>query len=175
VNTEFLREAAHGLAARGQLVLAFLRLDGGRVAGICGFRHRDEFHSYAAGLGDAGEAARYSPGMAVHLMLMRALFEDGVRVYDHLRGTEPYKAHLGGIPVPTWRAAAFGRPAGLGRGVCIVEGLLWSAQRRFEYERQQLQALRANPACGAADVRRHVAERLAANFTDVASRLRRHR
>jgi CelD/BcsL family acetyltransferase involved in cellulose biosynthesis len=175
VNTGFVREAAHGLAARGQLVLAFLRLDGRRVAGICGFRHRDEFYFYASGLGDAGEAARHSPGIGLHLMLMRALFEDGVRVYDLLRGTEPYKAHLGGIPVPTWRAAAFGRPAGLGRGVCILEGLQWSAQRRFEHERQQLQALRANPACGAADVRRHVAERLAANFTDAASRLRRHR
>ena len=175
VNTGFFREAAYGLAARGQLVLAFLRLDGGRVAGVCGFRHRDEFHSYAAGLGDAGEAARYSPGMATHLMLMRALLEDGVRVYDHLRGMEQYKADLGGIPVPTWRAAAFGRPAGFGRGVSFVEDLQRSAQRRFEHELQQLRALRANPACGAADIRRHVAERLATNFTDTASRLRRHR
>jgi CelD/BcsL family acetyltransferase involved in cellulose biosynthesis len=175
VNTGFIREAAHGLATRGQLVLAFLRLDGGRVAGICGFRHRDEFHFYVAGLGDAGEAARYSPGMGMHLMLMRALFEDGVRTYDLLRGMEPYKAQLGGIPIPTWRATAFGRPAGLGRGVYFVEGLLWSAKRRVEYERQQLQALRANSACGAADVRRHIAGRLVANFTDVATRLRSHR
>lgn len=175
VNTGFFREAAHGLASHGQLVLAFLRLDGSRVAGVCGFRHRDEFHFYVAGLGDAGVAARHSPGMGMHLMLMRSLFKDGVRIYDLLRGMEPYKAHLGGIPVPTWRATAFGRSAGLGRGVSIVEGLQWSAQRRVEYERQQLRALRASPACGATDVRRHVAKRLVAIFTDVASLLQRHR
>ena len=175
VNTGFVREAARGLATRGQLVLAFLRLDGGRVAGICGFRHRDEFHFYAAGLGDVGEAARYSPGIGLHLMLMRALFEDGVRVYDLLRGIESYKAHLGGIAVPTWRATAFGRPAGLGRGVHLVDQLHVSAQRRFEYERRQLRALRADPARGAADVWRHVAGRLGANLTEATGRLRRHR
>ncbi len=172
-STRFVREAACGLASRGQLVLAFLRLDGRRIAGICGFRHRDEFHVYASGLGDAGPAARYSPGVGLHLMLMRALFEDGVRVYDHLRGAEPYKADLGGIAVPTWRATAFGRPARLARGVHLVDQLHASAQRRLEYERQLFRALRANPASGAPDVWQHFRARLEAYLTDATHRLYR--
>jgi CelD/BcsL family acetyltransferase involved in cellulose biosynthesis len=175
VNTEFLREAAFGLASRGQLVLAFLRLDGRRIAGVCGFRHRDEFHFYAAGMGDAGEAARYSPGVGLHLMLMRALFEDGVRVYDHLRGAEPYKADLGGIAVPTWRATVFDGSARLARGVHFIDQLHAAAQRRLEYERQLLRALRADPSRGAFDIWQHVRERLGANRTDVTRRLRPRR
>ena len=171
-NTEFIREAAFGLASRGQLVLAFLRLDGQRIAGACGFRHRDEYHGYAAGVGDAGEAARYSPGIGLHLMLMRVLFEDGVRVYDQLRGTESYKADLGGIAVPTWRATAFHGSARLARTVHHIDQLHTSAQRRLEYERQLFRALRANPACGAPEVWQHVRERLGAILTDVTRRLR---
>ena len=174
-NTEFIREAAFGLAGRGQLVLAFLRLDGQRIAGACGFRHRNEYHGYATGLGDAGEAARYSPGIGLHLMLMQALFEDGVRVYDQLRGTESYKADLGGIAVPTWWANAFDGSARLARAVHRIDQLYTSAQRRLEYERQLFQALRANPACGAPDVWQHVRERLEANLTDGTRRLRLHR
>lgn len=163
-STGFVREAALGLASRGQLVLSFLRLDGRRIAGICGFRHRDEFHFYAAGMGDNDEAARYSPGIVLHLMLMRALFEDGVRVYDLLRGTEPYKANLGGIAVPTWRATVFDGSARLARGVHLIDQLHTSAQRRLGYERQLFRTLRADPACGARDIWRHVSGRLGTNL-----------
>jgi hypothetical protein len=70
----FVRDAARAQARCGRLVLAFLRIDGERKAAICGFRHRSDFDYYLGGMGDAGDAMRYSPGIALHLWCMEAMF-----------------------------------------------------------------------------------------------------
>ncbi|HEX2810839.1 MAG TPA: GNAT family N-acetyltransferase, partial [Kineosporiaceae bacterium] len=170
-----VQDAARGMAAHHQLTLAFLRVDGRRVAGICGFRHRDEFHFYHGGLGDAGEAARYSPGIALHLMAMKALIEDGVRTYDLLRGTEPYKADLGGVPNPTRRVTVAGRPRGLGRRTYQIYQAQRRALARIEHERRLVDEVRGDPDNKARDLRRHLTRRLRANVRDVTGRLRRSR
>lgn len=136
--TRFYREAALELSRRGRFHLAFLRLDGHRVAAISGMLHRDEYHFYMGGLGDPGAAARYSPGIALHLLTMQHLHARGVRVYDLLRGTERYKTELGGVVVPTWRVTVAGRPCGLGRWPYLV----WQTQSRAI---ARLDVLRASP------------------------------
>src|SRR3989304_5518084 len=39
--------------------------------------------------------ARFSPGKALHLEAMKYLRANGIRVYDFLRGDEPYKYAFG--------------------------------------------------------------------------------
>lgn len=112
-----VRDAAPTLAAQGRLVVAFLVLDGVRRAALLGLRHAQEFHFYTGGLDDAGEAMRYSPGIVAHLELMRVLHEQGIRVYDLLRGTESYKCDLGGVGSPTWTLTVSGRRPRAGRVV----------------------------------------------------------
>jgi CelD/BcsL family acetyltransferase involved in cellulose biosynthesis len=108
----FFRDATRAMAVEGRLVLAFLRLDGHRRGAVMGVRHRDEFHFILSGQGEAGAASRYSPGLALHLWCMEALHGQGVRIYDFLPGTEPYRADLGAEAAPTWTVTSAGRPGG---------------------------------------------------------------
>lgn len=171
--TAFYREATRELARRGSYRLNFLRVDGRRVAAVSGFRHRDEFHFHHGGLGDAGAAQRHSPGIALHLLSMEAAFAEGVRTYDLLRGTEPYKADLGGVPIPTWRITVPGRRRGLGRWPYLASQVQARAATRLDHERGLVRQLRDDPAHRRRDVARHVVRRAGTNVVDVARRLRR--
>lgn len=169
----FYRDAARELARHGRYRLNFLRVGGRRVAGVSGFRHRDEFHFYHGGMGDAGEASRCSPGIALHLLTMEAAFDEGVRTYDLLRGTEPYKADLGGTPLTTWRLTVPGRPGGAGRWPHLTSQVQDRVRLRLEHERHLLAERRADPAHRRRDLGRHVVSRLATDGTDLIRRLRR--
>ena len=102
----FFRDALERQHRRGSLILAFYRLEGERRLGIVGFRHHDQFLYYLSGLGDPGKTTHFSPGLVLHILCMEALFNQGIRVYDFLRGTEPYKTDLGGVLVPSWTISA---------------------------------------------------------------------
>jgi CelD/BcsL family acetyltransferase involved in cellulose biosynthesis len=110
----FFRDAVLRMAAVGRLTVCFLYIDGRRAAAALGFLHRDEFHYYLNALGDAGEAQRQAPGMALTLWLMEALHSRGIRVYDFLRGEEQYKYDIGATSSPTWSVVVYGRRWGLG-------------------------------------------------------------
>lgn len=122
-----VRDAAPVLAAQHRLVVAFLVVDGVRRVALLGLRHAQEFHFYTGGLDDAGEAMRYSPGIVAHLELMRVLHEQGVRVYDLLRGSESYKSDLGGVGSPTWTLSVSGRRPRVGRA--LLRSRAWAAAR----------------------------------------------
>lgn len=109
----FFREALDRLRGRGWPVFAFLRLEGKRVVGICGFQYRGEFHYYLNGLGDTGTAKQFSPGIVLHLLCMERMFERGVRTYDFLRGVERYKYELGAVDVPNWTLLMYSHPGTL--------------------------------------------------------------
>lgn len=86
----FHRDATHLFAERGKLRLYTMWLGEKALASVYGIVHGDTFHYYQAG---------YDPewrGKSVGLVLVGATFEDalglGLRHYDFLRGTEPYKA-----------------------------------------------------------------------------------
>jgi CelD/BcsL family acetyltransferase involved in cellulose biosynthesis len=131
---EFQREVSRRFFERGWLFLAFLRLDGARVAAICGFEHRGELAYYLNGVGDLGEAARYSPGLVLHALCMEEMIRRGVRVYDFLRGTERYKYECGAVDVPNWTTLMFRRGARWARVKSKVVLLAESLARRAEQE-----------------------------------------
>jgi CelD/BcsL family acetyltransferase involved in cellulose biosynthesis len=140
---EFFREAVSRLKARGWPMLAFLRLDGKRVAGICGFLFREEYAYYLNGLGEAGAAKQFSPGLVLHLLCMEEVFRRGGRTYDFLRGVERYKYELGAVNVPNWTLLMYTHPGPFVKGKYRVYLLHTSLVRRVRQEwsmiRQQSQ------------------------------------
>jgi CelD/BcsL family acetyltransferase involved in cellulose biosynthesis len=131
---EFFREAVIRLKDRGWPMLAFLRLEGKRVVGICGFLFRDEYSYYLNGLGEVGAAKQFSPGLVLHLLCMEELFRRGVRTYDFLRGVERYKYELGGVNVPNWTLLMYSHPGSLVRKKHRAYLLQTSLVRRVRME-----------------------------------------
>jgi CelD/BcsL family acetyltransferase involved in cellulose biosynthesis len=105
----FQVEVAQHFFARGWLFLAFLRLDGRRVACACSYVNNGVLGYYLGGAADVGEARRFSPGIVLHCLCMEEAIRRGIRVYDFLRGTEPYKFEFGAVGVPNWTVRVRGR------------------------------------------------------------------
>jgi len=131
----FQREVARRFFERGWLYLAFLRVDGARIAALCGFKHGGELAYYLNGVAEAGEARKLSPGLVQHCLCMEDLISQGVRVYDFLRGTERYKYECGAVDVPNWTLQLFWGGARLARVRNAVALLRESLGRRAEQER----------------------------------------
>ena len=131
----FQREVARRFFERGWLHLSFLRVNGTRVSAHCSFRHEGVLSVYLTGSGEAGEATKYSPGLAHHWLCMEDLIPQGVVVYDFLRGIEPYKYKCGAVDVPNWTLQLFCGRARLARVKHAAALLRASLDRRMEKER----------------------------------------
>lgn len=114
VHAAFHREAARELLRRGLVRLSFLRVNGSRVAGSYGFVHHSIYAVYLLGMGDAGRAERYSPGIILCSYALRQAISEGCRVFDFMRGRERYKYTFLARDYPNWTVALFrhGRPLG---------------------------------------------------------------
>ncbi|MEP7248137.1 MAG: GNAT family N-acetyltransferase [Gammaproteobacteria bacterium] len=102
----FHQHVAQQFQARGWLVLGFLLLDGKPMAAMYAFKVGGQLQFYLSGSGEDESVRKYSPGIALHLYCMRQMIDDGVRVYDFLRGTEQYKYDLNAADVPLWTLTA---------------------------------------------------------------------
>lgn len=114
-HRRFHLETARAFLARDWLVLGFLRLNGQVAASMYAFKVGASLQFYLSGRGATDEFVKYSPGVAIHLYCMQEMIAEGVREYDFLRGTEPYKYTLGAEDVETWRLLAFKPHARLAR------------------------------------------------------------
>lgn len=97
----FFRGLAAETARAGLLRLFFLDLDGAIAAGVFCLDHRGVRHLY-----NNGYDWRYrhlSAGLLGKVMSIRDAIDAGCRRYDFLKGDEPYKARLGGLPAPLYR------------------------------------------------------------------------
>lgn len=91
VQAKFHKAVAPVLHARGWLFLAFLSLDGKRVAVNYGFKFKDTLSTYLNGMSDMDGVAKYSPGKVLHSYSIRRACELGCSTYDFMRGRERYK------------------------------------------------------------------------------------
>jgi hypothetical protein len=101
-QADFHRQVALQCFDRGWLFLAFLKLNGQRVAVNYGFRYRDTLATYLNGMTELGDKAKFSPGKVLHELSMQKGIEEGMRVYDFMRGRERYKYALNATDVPNW-------------------------------------------------------------------------
>ena len=108
--TEFHRTLAELWVPTGKAILARLARDGESLVMLYGFINGTKYDEYQSGWDpnvDLRAAGRVkSPGIAVHLALMRYLADRGIRGYDFLRGSSEYKRPVGQRHAT--RSSAFG-------------------------------------------------------------------
>jgi CelD/BcsL family acetyltransferase involved in cellulose biosynthesis len=85
----FQDEATRRALDRGWLRMYVLWLDGTPAAVMYGFFYNRQFSFYQHGFDD--QYARYSVGLAVMALTIRAAIDEGAQTFDLLWGTEPYK------------------------------------------------------------------------------------
>jgi CelD/BcsL family acetyltransferase involved in cellulose biosynthesis len=168
----FQLEVARRFFGRGWLHLSFLRVDGARVSAHCSFRHGSLLTVYLTGTGEAGEATKFSPGLAHHWLCMEDLIPQGVVVYDFLRGTEPYKYKCGAVDVPNWTLQLFRGRARLARAKHAVALLRASLARRLEKERLAFDHHRRTLGLLSAGMARYLWGRIRVTMRDGLTKLR---
>lgn len=87
-------------AARAGLVkLFFLKIEEDRVATMLVFDYQDTYLLYNSGF-DPNRYRQVSSGTVLTAYTIKHAIEQGRKNYDFLRGSEKYKFHLGGKPMP---------------------------------------------------------------------------
>jgi|694.fasta_scaffold69571_4 CelD/BcsL family acetyltransferase involved in cellulose biosynthesis len=99
---DFHREVCAEFLARGWLFLTFKNMNGRRVFANCYYYHKNHVYCHLGGATDIGEAWNHSPGLVLESHCVREALRRGARIYDFLRGTEPYKYRFGAVNVPLW-------------------------------------------------------------------------
>lgn len=86
---QFHRNVMESMLENGKLQLFFLKLEEERIAFLYQFRHGTRIFAYHTGFDRKWMA--YSVGTVLFEFTLRRLIEDGVQVFDFLRGDERYK------------------------------------------------------------------------------------
>jgi CelD/BcsL family acetyltransferase involved in cellulose biosynthesis len=92
----FFRRLGEALLPSRQFHLAFIEVDGQKVAGAIGFAYGDTFSLYNSAFDH--EFARLSPGMVLVTDLIRRASADGRTRFDMLKGDLQYKYRFGAVP-----------------------------------------------------------------------------
>lgn len=100
----FFRDIADALAAIGRLRLGIVRAHDEIAAVLFAFAYGDTLALYNAAYDPA--LGSLSLGIASHAYALRDAIAQGFKVYDLLRGDEPYKYDLGAVDRWLWRLEA---------------------------------------------------------------------
>jgi CelD/BcsL family acetyltransferase involved in cellulose biosynthesis len=98
----FFKRMARRMLDAGFLRLAFLTLNGKKVATLFAFEYRGSFLLYNSGY-DTGEYAHYSPGWVLLAYLIQYAIAAGCRLFDFLQGDEEYKYRFGSVDYKVMR------------------------------------------------------------------------
>jgi len=98
----FFKELARATFEAGWLQLAFLEVEGRRIASYLNFVYDNRILVYNSGL-DWQTYPSLGAGIVLTGFLIRHAIEEGREAYDFLRGSEPYKHRLGGKDVTVHR------------------------------------------------------------------------
>jgi CelD/BcsL family acetyltransferase involved in cellulose biosynthesis len=94
--TEFLKDSGIKLVEQGMLQAFSLWMSGKPIAADIGFRSKDSWMCYQAGIDP--EAIDLQPGKMANVLMLRDAEKFGLKVVDFLRGDEPYKEQLKANP-----------------------------------------------------------------------------
>ncbi len=98
----FFRELAHVTFEAGWLQLSLMQLGDAPLASYLNFAYHDRVMVYNSGL-DWQADPGFGAGIVLTGYLIQHAIEQGYRVYDFLRGDEPYKYRFGGQDVTVHR------------------------------------------------------------------------
>jgi CelD/BcsL family acetyltransferase involved in cellulose biosynthesis len=94
----FFRRVADEFMPLGWLRLDLLEIGGRPVASTFGFQIERKFYLYNSAY--EPDAARLSPGLVLVSELVKESIDNGLELFDFLRGPERYKFQLGAQAVP---------------------------------------------------------------------------
>jgi CelD/BcsL family acetyltransferase involved in cellulose biosynthesis len=100
----FFRDVAGALAPLGRLRLGVVRAYDQDAAVLFAFAYGDTLALYNAAYDPA--LGSLSLGIASHAFAVRDAIAQGFKIYDLLRGDEPYKYDLGAVDRWLWRLEA---------------------------------------------------------------------
>jgi CelD/BcsL family acetyltransferase involved in cellulose biosynthesis len=92
---QFFCKIAIELAREGITRLCFLEIDGVKEATSLSFVSGEVRYLYNSGYNPA--QSNLSVGLLNHALTIKSSIQSGHRVFDFMRGNEPYKYHLGGV------------------------------------------------------------------------------
>ncbi len=92
---EFFRNGLGGLANEGMVRLSFLEVDGERVSSTVCFDYDNRYFLYNSGFNT--EYSHLSVGLLLKALCLKSAIEAGKTEFNFLRGSEPYKYHLGAV------------------------------------------------------------------------------
>ena len=92
---QFFTKIAVELAREGITRLTFLEFEGQREATSLSFVCGGVRYLYNSGYNPA--QYKLSVGLLNHALSIKSSIQDGSRIFDFMRGNEPYKYHLGGV------------------------------------------------------------------------------
>jgi CelD/BcsL family acetyltransferase involved in cellulose biosynthesis len=93
-HRQFFREMGRVMFDEGLLQLMFLVADGSPAAAMWNFAYRGRVLVYNSGLNPV-DFAGLSPGIVLLAYSIQHAIEQGMQLYDFLRGDEPYKYRMG--------------------------------------------------------------------------------
>jgi CelD/BcsL family acetyltransferase involved in cellulose biosynthesis len=91
---DYFRELSARFQERGWLKLSFLKVEGKEVATLFSFEFAGTKYVYNSGYDP--QLGWISPGIVLAAHCIRRAIENGISVFNFLRGREEYKYHLGG-------------------------------------------------------------------------------
>ncbi|MDQ4065361.1 MAG: GNAT family N-acetyltransferase [Actinomycetota bacterium] len=104
----FFERIARSFIRSGWLRLDFLEVGETAIASTFGFQHERKYYLYNSAY--EPEAQRLSPGLVLVARLVERAIEEGLEVFDFLRGPERYKYQLGATAVPLNNVRVFNDP-----------------------------------------------------------------
>jgi CelD/BcsL family acetyltransferase involved in cellulose biosynthesis len=119
---------------RGWLFLAFLSLNGERVAANYSYVFRKEVFHYSSGTNLRPELLKYSVGRVLQIYSIEELIKRGMEVYDFMRGPEEYKYYFNSFDVLNWTILMYKKNAGWAEKVYNGILLVDSLRRRIRKE-----------------------------------------
>jgi len=90
-NLSFNHEIAQKFARRGWLRIFFLKVGAARVATVFNFNFGSRIYGYQSNVYAPEEIMKCSPGLLLHYAVARQGIEEGMEVFDLIRGAQPYK------------------------------------------------------------------------------------
>ena len=88
---QFLKDAAHVFLKKGILNFTAVYSNNECVAAECAFKYKNIYYDYLKAFDDQSPLARYRPGKALLLSLIKDAAENNCKTVDLLRGCETYK------------------------------------------------------------------------------------
>ncbi len=172
IQADFHREVAVKCFDRGWLFLAFLRLNGRRVAVNYGFHFRDIVMTYLNGMISGDDISKFSPGKVLHAYSMEESTKRKCVVYDFMRGQERYKYALDAEDIPNWTVILYHSENSLAHKKLKMHFLVESFHRRMRKERVMLAHVASEKGFLSLGTLSYLINRVISNVRDSAEKIK---